>query len=119
MKITKVEIFPARDPERLKASAAVVFDDCFKVRDIFIFPRKDNSDELYVAMPVKKIKDDKRISLAHPINAEFRAEMEKAMQSHPNTNLFALNAVNAILNRLARQGIANAVDVALMPESTM
>lgn len=79
MKITKVEIFPARDPERLKASAAVVFDDCFKVRDIFIFPRKDNSDELYVAMPVKKIKDDKRISLAHPINAEFRAEMEKAI----------------------------------------
>lgn len=79
MKITKVEIFPARDPERLKASAAVVFDDCFKVRDIFIFPRKDNCDELYVAMPVKKIKDDKRISLAHPINAEFRAEMEKAI----------------------------------------
>ena len=79
MKITKVEIFPARDPERLKASAAVVFDDCFKVRDIFIFPRKDNSDELYVAMLVKKIKDDKRISLAHPINAEFRAEMEKAI----------------------------------------
>lgn len=79
MKITKVEIFPARDPERLKASAAVVFDDCFKVRDIFIFPRKDNSDELYVAMPVKKIKDDKRISLAHPINAEFRAEMERAI----------------------------------------
>lgn len=79
MKITKVEIFPARDPERLKASAAVVFDDCFKVRDIFIFPGKDNSDELYVAMPVKKIKDDKRISLAHPINAEFRAEMEKAI----------------------------------------
>ena len=79
MKITKVEIFPARDPERLKASAAVVFDDCFKVRDIFIFPRKDNSDELYVAMPVKKIKDDKRISLAHPINAESRAEMEKAI----------------------------------------
>ena len=79
MKITKVEIFPARDPERLKASAAVVFDDCCKVRDIFIFPRKDNSEELYVAMPVKKIKDDKRISLAHPINAEFRAEMEKAI----------------------------------------
>lgn len=79
MKITKVEIYPARDPERLKASAAVVFDDCFKVRDIYIFPRKDNSDELYVAMPVKKIRDDKRISLAHPINAEFRAEMEKAI----------------------------------------
>ena len=31
------------------------------------------------SMPVKKIKDDKRISLAHPINAEFRAEMEKAI----------------------------------------
>lgn len=31
MKITKVEIFPARDPERLKASAAVVFDDCFTI----------------------------------------------------------------------------------------
>ena len=43
----------------------------------------------------------------------------RVMQSHPDINLFALNAVNAILNRLARQGIANAVDVALMPESTM
>ena len=43
----------------------------------------------------------------------------RVMQSHPDINLFALNVVNAILNRLARQGIANAVDVALMPESTM
>ena len=79
MKITHVEIYPAKDPEKVKASAAVVFDDCFKVRDIYIFPRKDNSDELYVAMPVKKIRDDKRISLAHPITAEFRAEMEEAV----------------------------------------
>lgn len=79
MKITHVEIYPAKDPEKVKASAAVVFDDCFKVRDIYIFPRKDNSDELYVAMPVKKIRDDKRISLAHPVTAEFRAEMEQAV----------------------------------------
>lgn len=79
MKITHVEIYPAKDPEKVKASAAVVFDDCFKVRDIYIFPRKDNSDELYVAMPVKKIRDDKRISLAHPVTAEFRAEMEQVI----------------------------------------
>lgn len=79
MKITHIEIYPAKDPDKLKASAAVVFDDCFKVRDIYIFPRKDNSDELYIAMPVKKIKDDKRISLAHPVTAEFRAVMEQAI----------------------------------------
>lgn len=79
MKITHIEIYPAKDPDKLKASASVVFDDCFKVRDIYIFPRKDNSDELYIAMPVKKIKDDKRISLAHPVTAEFRAVLEQAI----------------------------------------
>ena len=32
-----------------------------------------------VTWPVKKIRDDKRISLAHPVTAEFRAEMEQVI----------------------------------------
>lgn len=77
MKITKVSVKVLQGRPRLKGTASVVFDDCFKVRDIFILPR--NPEELYAAMPSKRLKDNHYISLAHPITAEFRNEIETAI----------------------------------------
>lgn len=78
MQITKVTVQLVPNRERLKASASVVFDDCFKVRDILIVP-KGNKAGMTIVMPSKKIKGDRYISMAHPITSEFRDFVEKAI----------------------------------------
>lgn len=77
MKITKVSVRVIPNRPRLKGTASVVFDDCFKVRDILILPR--NAEELYASMPYKRVKDGTFISLAYPITPEFRQEIESAV----------------------------------------
>ena len=56
MKITNVHVKRLTGLPRLLGTASVVFDDCFKVRDIFVLPK--NKDELYIAMPSKKVRDN-------------------------------------------------------------
>lgn len=77
MKITKVSVKVLQGLPRLKGTASVVFDDCFKVRDILILPKNEN--EMCIAMPSKKLDDNKCISVAHPINSDFRSEIENAV----------------------------------------
>lgn len=48
MKITKVYVKRLSGRQRLLGVASVVFDDCFKVRDILILPRNEN--ERYISM---------------------------------------------------------------------
>lgn len=78
MTITKVTVNVLANRQRLRGVASVVFDDCLKVRDILILP-KENNGSLYIAMPNKKIADNHFISLAYPVNAEFRDVIEKAV----------------------------------------
>ncbi len=77
MKITNVHVKRMIGLPRLLATASVVFDDCFKVRDIFVLPKNDN--ELYIAMPSKKIKNGHWVSMAYPINNEFKQEIQSAV----------------------------------------
>ncbi len=83
MKVTQVNVSVIKDMPRLKGTASVVFDECFKVRDIIILPKNEDG-ELYIGMPSKKLKNDKRISLAYPINAEFRSVIEDAVLGEYN-----------------------------------
>ena len=62
--------------QKVKGSATVVLDDCFKIRDIVILTKNDTG-ELYVAMPYKTLKNGNKISVAYPLNAEFRAELQQ------------------------------------------
>lgn len=62
--------------QKVKGSATVVLDDCFKIRDIVILA-KNETGELYVAMPYKTLKNGNKISVAYPLNAEFRAELQQ------------------------------------------
>ena len=77
MKITNVHVKRLTGLPRLLGTASVVFDDCFKVRDIFVLPK--NKDELYIAMPSKKVRDNHWISMAYPINNEFKQEIQDAV----------------------------------------
>lgn len=73
MDITEVKIFPV-DEDKLKAYVTIVLDDCFVVRDLKII--KGNIG-LFVAMPSKKRKDGTYKDIAHPLNQDTRAVMEK------------------------------------------
>jgi DNA-binding cell septation regulator SpoVG len=82
MKITKVYVKRLSGRQRLLGVASVVFDDCFKVRDILILPRNEN--ERYISMPSKKLKDNRWLSLAHPITQEFNQEIERCVLDEYN-----------------------------------
>jgi stage V sporulation protein G len=75
MKVTEVKVFAVNE-ERLKAYVTITLDDCFVVRDLKIIK---GNEGLFVAMPSKKRKDGQFKDIAHPLNQEMRAELEKAV----------------------------------------
>ena len=75
MEITEVRVFPV-DEERLKAYVTITLDACFLVRDLKII---QGTGGLFVAMPAKRRKDGTFKDVAHPLNAEMRARLERAV----------------------------------------
>lgn len=73
MKITDVKIRKIVEEERLKAIVSVTFDNSFCVHDIKII---ENSGNLFLAMPSKKVGEGEFKDIVHPINAVFREELE-------------------------------------------
>jgi stage V sporulation protein G len=73
MVITEVRVAPRND-DKLKAFASVTFDDCFVVRGLKII---EGTKGLFVAMPSRKKPDGTYQDIAHPINNEFRSEIER------------------------------------------
>ena len=73
MEITEVRI-TLMNEEKLKAYVSVTFDGCFVVRDLKVI-RGNNG--IFVAMPSKKMKDGSFRDIAHPLNNDFRARLEK------------------------------------------
>ena len=75
MDITDVKIFPV-DEEKLKAYVTITLDGCFVVRDLKVI---QGSAGLFVAMPAKKRKDGTYKDVAHPLNTDMRARMERVI----------------------------------------
>ena len=75
MDITDVKIFPV-DEEKLKAYVTITLDGCFVVRDLKVI---QGSAGLFVAMPAKKRKDGTYKNIAHPLNTDMRARMERVI----------------------------------------
>ncbi|MBI4397328.1 MAG: septation protein SpoVG family protein [Elusimicrobia bacterium] len=73
MEITEVRV-TLRNEEKLKAFVTVTFDKCFAVRNMKIV-QGDKGPML--CMPSRKLPDGTFKDVAHPINAEFRAYLEK------------------------------------------
>ena len=73
MVITEVKVFPVNE-DRLKAYVSITIDNCFVVRDLKII---EGTSGLFVAMPSKKRKDGQFKDIAHPLNQETRAEIER------------------------------------------
>ncbi len=77
MKITSVNVHKTeKENSRMKGIASVVIDNCFAVRDIRII---QGDDKLFIAMPSRKVADDKYHDIAHPIDQATRDMFEKAI----------------------------------------
>lgn len=73
MKITNVRIRKIEDETRLRAVASITIDDCFVIHELRII---DGKEGLFVAMPSKKVGDNKFKDIVHPINKETREQIE-------------------------------------------
>ncbi len=60
----------------LKAFCSIVFDDVFIVHSVKVIQGKDS---LFVAMPSREGKSGEFRDTAHPIDNQFRIEMENAV----------------------------------------
>lgn len=75
MNITEVRI-SLRDDAKLKAFASITLNNCFVIRGLKIIEGKSGT---FVAMPSRKRKDGEYQDIAHPINNEARATMERVI----------------------------------------
>ncbi len=76
MKITDVKIKKIEGESRVKAVAAVTFDDCFAVHGINVI---DGQKGMFIAMPSRKISDTVFLDIVHPTNSETRKMIEEAI----------------------------------------
>lgn len=76
MVITDIKIRKIFDESPMKAIVSVTFDDQLAVHDIKVINTKD---KLFIVMPSRKNPDNTYRDIVHPINAEFRASLEKAV----------------------------------------
>lgn len=74
MNITDVRIRKLTDVGKMKAIVSVTFDDAIVIHDIKII---QGNDSLFIAMPSRRLPNGEFRDVAHPINAEARAEIER------------------------------------------
>ena len=76
MEITDIRIRQIAEVGKMKAVVSVTFDNCFVVHDIKII---EGQDKLFIAMPSRKTNDGEFKDIAHPIHAEMRESLQKAI----------------------------------------
>ncbi|MCK4906697.1 MAG: septation regulator SpoVG [Spirochaetes bacterium] len=76
MQITDIRVKNVEGDGKLKAYVSITFDDCFVVHNIKVI---DGKSGIFVAMPTRKTKTGEYKDVAHPINTEFRSELQSAI----------------------------------------
>ena len=66
------------DTEPMKAIVSVTFEGVLALHDIKVISARE---KLFIVMPSRKNPDGTYRDIVHPINAEFRAELEGAVLS--------------------------------------
>lgn len=85
MEITELRIRKVMTEGRLKGYVTITFDDCFVVHNIKII---EGDAGLFIAMPSRKTADGKYKDIAHPINMDFRAELQERILSDYHSGKF-------------------------------
>ena len=77
MVITGIKVRKLFDDESpMKAIVSVTLDDQLALHDIKVISARD---KVFIVMPSRKNPDNTYRDIVHPINAAFRAELEKAV----------------------------------------
>ena len=76
MQITELRIRKVEDEGKLRAYVTVTFDNCFVVHNVKII---EGQNGLFIAMPSRKTPSGEFKDIAHPINAETREKIQKAI----------------------------------------
>ena len=73
MNITDVRVrLVAKEDSKLKAVASITLDNAIAIHDIKIV---EGNDGCFIAMPSRKTGEGEYRDIAHPINAEARAQL--------------------------------------------
>lgn len=73
MQITDIRIRKVNAEGKLKAYVTVTFDECFVIHNVKVIEGKTG---VFIAMPSRKTKTGEYKDVAHPINSEFRNELQ-------------------------------------------
>ena len=73
MQITDIKVRKLFDEGPMKAIVSVTFDGQLAVHDIKVINARDR---FFIVMPSRKNPDDTFRDIVHPINSEFRADLE-------------------------------------------
>lgn len=76
MQITDIKVRKLFDEGPMKAIVSVTFDGQLAVHDIKVINARD---KFFIVMPSRKNPDDTYRDIVHPINAQFRAQLESAV----------------------------------------
>ena len=76
MQITDVKVRKLFDEGPMKAIVSVTFDGQLAVHDIKVINARD---KYFIVMPSRKNPDETYRDIVHPINSDFRAELEEAV----------------------------------------
>lgn len=76
MEVTDIRVKKVSTESKMKAVVSVTFDNSFVVHDIKII---EGQDKLFTAMPSRKTPEGEYKDIAHPINSDMRAMLEKAI----------------------------------------
>ncbi len=72
--VTDVRVRRINQEGRMKAIVSVTIDDAFVIHDVKVV---EGQSGLFVAMPSRKMPDGDYRDIAHPINSEARAVIQK------------------------------------------
>lgn len=82
MQITDIKVRKLFDEGPMKAIVSVTFDSQLAVHDIKVINARDR---FFIVMPSRKNPDDTFRDIVHPINSEFRADLEtKVIEAYEN-----------------------------------
>lgn len=86
MQVTDVKIRKLFDEGPMKAIVSVTFDGQLAVHDIKVINARD---KFFIVMPSRKNPDETFRDIVHPINAQFRAQLEETVIKAYNEALAA------------------------------
>ena len=89
MKVTDIKIRKLFDDGPMKAVVSATFDGQLAVHDIKIINARD---KFFIVMPSKKNPDSTYRDIVHPINAEFRGDLESQIIAAYEAELASLES---------------------------